>query len=553
MARHDQLEVVHQSFDAAVDFGFRRPADARVERLDRALGQRRKGLFGDAQRLSHLFHAHQVAVEVVAVLAHRHFELVTIVAAVGGRLANVVRDTRGAQEGPGDPVGERILGADRPDADHPVLEDAVAVQQLDHVGHHLAGLGEGALHVGGEIVGQVGRHAADAGVGQRHPPAADPLQQFVELFASFDLVEEGRERSGLHRVGGHAGQVVGDAADLRHQHSQRLRPLRHLDAHQLLDRQRPAGVVDDRRDVVQAVGEDDRLGVAAVFAHLLETAMQVADVDVGADDHLAGELDRAANRAVHGRMRGPHVEEHVFGGALGVGGGRQRMRESGLGAVQHPAVAPGVATDAWARSSLQPLLQARHVFAGVVVDLRIAGQIGNAWLLFLDRIILAQRISLELRVEQESPQIRVAAETHPEHVEDLALQPLGALPQIGECRHLGIVSSWSVDLQAHAVAVAQGVQVIDHLEALLALRAIDRRHIDQHGHVEIGIVAQEAGRAVQLARLDACRFVAVLRLGIEHRLAQLRRQSVEHVLAHGLPRMAATHARGALSESSLAA
>ena len=85
---------------------------------------------------------------------------------------------------------------------------------------------------------------------------------------------------------------------------------------QLLDRQRVADVVEHRRHVVEPVDVREDLRPRPALAHLLEAAVQVADLHVGLHDRLAGELEHDAHGAVHRGMRRPHVEVHRLGGEL---------------------------------------------------------------------------------------------------------------------------------------------------------------------------------------------------------------------------------------------
>ena len=83
-----------------------------------------------------------------------------------------------------------------------------------------------------------------------------------------------------------------------------LRPRRHLDAHQLLDRQRVGEVVDGRRQVVVAVGDDHALLPAQRLHLLLDSRVQVADHRLDAADLLAVEVDDEPQHAVRrGMMR----------------------------------------------------------------------------------------------------------------------------------------------------------------------------------------------------------------------------------------------------------
>ena len=96
-----------------------------VVHVDRAAGQLRERLLGDPHRLLHLGHADEVAVVVVAGLADRDLEVEPVVHPVGGRPPDVERHARGAEEGPGDRVGDRLVPREDADALHPVDEDPV--------------------------------------------------------------------------------------------------------------------------------------------------------------------------------------------------------------------------------------------------------------------------------------------------------------------------------------------------------------------------------------------------------------------------------------------
>src|SRR5262245_19979672 len=54
---------------------------------------------------------------------------------------------------------------------------------------------------------------------------------------------------------------------------------------------------------------------------------------------------------------------------------------------------------------------------------------GNEGLNLAGGVVFAQRVPDELGVEQDAPQVRVADEGHPEHVEALTLHPVGGRPE----------------------------------------------------------------------------------------------------------------------------
>src|SRR4051812_10900338 len=68
---------------------------------------------------------------------------------------------------------------------------------------------------------------------------------------------------------------------------------------------------------------------------------------------------------------------------------------------------------------------------------RTAHEVGKVLLLhqrlpLAHRVVLAQRVSLELGVHEQALEVRVAGELDPEHVEDVALPPVGGLVERGD-------------------------------------------------------------------------------------------------------------------------
>src|SRR5207249_1736555 len=106
------------------------------------------------------------------------------------------------------------------------------------------------------------------------------------------------------------------------------------------------------------------------------------------------------------------------------------------------------------------------------------GSLPPAWLVFrsdqrlalLDGIILSQRMTLEAVVHQDALQVRVPAETDPEHIPDLALEPVGAGPQRAEGVY-NRVTFLDGDHKAQPVLVGYGVKVVHDREARVVRRS----------------------------------------------------------------------------------
>ena len=79
---------------------------------------------------------------------------------------------------------------------------------------------------------------------------------------------------------------------------------------QLLHRQAVAEIVGKRREVIDAVGQGDRLLIVLDLEFLLDAGVQKADVGLAANDGLAVQFQQQAQHAVRGRVLRPHVEDH---------------------------------------------------------------------------------------------------------------------------------------------------------------------------------------------------------------------------------------------------
>ncbi len=85
-----------------------------------------------------------------------------------------------------------------------------------------------------------------------------------------------------------------------------------LDAEQPLRAERERDVVAGRVQIILAVRPRDDLIVLAVFADLLEAAVQIADVGDATDHRLAVELEHQTQHAVGRGMLRADVDEHVL-------------------------------------------------------------------------------------------------------------------------------------------------------------------------------------------------------------------------------------------------
>src|SRR5882757_7177618 len=92
-------------------------------------------------------------------------------------------------------------------------------------------------------------------------------------------------------------------------------------------------------------------------------------------------------------------------------------------------------------------------------------------LALLLRVVLAQRVALELLVKVDALQVGVAVEDDAVHVPGLALEPVRTRPQRDHARQLRI-ALLERHLDAYAVVLGERVEVVDDLEARLAAEVV---------------------------------------------------------------------------------
>ena len=181
-----------------------------------------------------------------------------------------------------------------------------------------------------------------------------------------------------------------------------------VDAQQLLDRHRVADVVEHRRDVVQPIGVREDLRLGRVLRLLLEAAVQVAELDVGAG--------RSARRRRSSTMRTvPCIagcDGPMLSGMGSVGSSGASPRSGGVLEAEDDAAGLGGRQRCFrscaCRASVYAVPAARR-------HQRLALLLG---------VVLAQRVADELRVHEDAAQVGVALEADAVQVEGLALEPV---------------------------------------------------------------------------------------------------------------------------------
>ncbi len=215
--------------------------------------------------------------------------------------------------------------------------------------------------------------------------------------------------------------MIGDAHELRQHQPHVLRARWRFEAEKFLDRHAVADVVDDRRHVVQPVGERNRLLIRVRLAALFEAAVEISDLLFGADDLFPVERHDDAQRAVRRRMRGAEVEGHALEVSVDVLEARIDFRN-----------------------------ELRDVFFRAQPPLRRI-------------VVLAERVTLKRFVRQDAAKVRVTGERHAVHVPRFALEPVEALEN--RKRRIDRLVFPDANLQSHAFVVCERIQLVNQIES----------------------------------------------------------------------------------------
>ncbi len=217
VALGEQLKVVNQRLHGLLHLGTTRRHHLVIVGAHLAHGHLVQALLDDAQALSHLLHADQVAIVGVAVDADGHVELDLVVGVVRLTLAQVPLDARAAQHGAAEAQVERVLGRHDADADRARSPQAIRREQVFYFVQALTELADERVNVVHETDGQVVGDSARTNVSGVETRARHSLVELHHLLALLEQPEEGREGANVERVRTDHHQMVQQTSDLSKQ------------------------------------------------------------------------------------------------------------------------------------------------------------------------------------------------------------------------------------------------------------------------------------------------------------------------------------------------
>ena len=238
------------------------------------------GLFDDFQGLAHLFHANEIAVIAIAVLANRDFEVELVVTLVWLRPAQVPSEARAAHHDTGKAPIEDVVFINHTNVSITLFEYTVFGQQPVNVGNHGWEFVSPDVDIVDQIAGQVLMHTTGSEVRRVQTRAAGPFVKHHELFALFKAPQRWGQRPHIHRLRRDVQKVVQDATDLGIKHPDQRRAAWYLNTGQLFARLTPRMLLVHRRNVIKPVEIRQVLQIRPAFHQLLGATVQQADMRI---------------------------------------------------------------------------------------------------------------------------------------------------------------------------------------------------------------------------------------------------------------------------------
>ena len=174
-----EQEVVDEGLHVLLHGGAGRGRDLVVLDADGAGGHLIEALVDDAERLTELLHAAQVAVVAVAVDTHGHVELDLVVGVVRLALADVPRNAGTAEHDAGEGKVQGVGGRDHADAAQTVDPDTVVRQHLLGLVNAVAELGRPLVDVIEQAEREILVDTAGTDVGGVETGTRDSLVEFL--------------------------------------------------------------------------------------------------------------------------------------------------------------------------------------------------------------------------------------------------------------------------------------------------------------------------------------------------------------------------------------
>src|SRR5262245_59888386 len=241
---HNDFEMIHQPFDAVINFFLFRQHETGIVDPNRPHGKLLQRLLHDSHALLDLLDTADEAIVIVPSAPQRNIEIELIINQIRIGFADVIVHAGGAQDGTRKTVrNSRFLG-DRTDVRHSIDENPVAREQTIAVVQQLADDREGPAHLLRKVMKQIMFDAADADIGDGQARTGEVFNYPREKLPGFDHIKCGSNGAQLRSCHAAAGEMIKDARQFAYDDTDVLTARRSFDADQFFHGQGIADVVD---------------------------------------------------------------------------------------------------------------------------------------------------------------------------------------------------------------------------------------------------------------------------------------------------------------------
>ena len=263
------------------------------------------------EAFQNLFHTHHVACKTVALGVDDFLEFHLVIGCIRHALAYVAGPSAGTARTSGGTKGNGVFAAQYADAFQALLSDDVAGKDVVVFLDILAHVGDEFLYPVHKVGMDIGLYTANGVIVQDEASATGFLENVEHLFAVAEAIQEGGSGAQVLAEAREEQNVRVDALQLVHDGTDVLHAFAHFHAHGLFDAHAQRMAVLHGTQVIQTVGQGQRLRVSEAFVHLLDAAMDVAAVHVNLVDGFSFERHAETEHAVCGRVLGADVY-HIF-------------------------------------------------------------------------------------------------------------------------------------------------------------------------------------------------------------------------------------------------
>ena len=310
---HNDLEVLNQPFDAAVDGWFGRQNHIAFHAdIHASAGNVFNGLFDDLQAFEEFLHADEVAGIAVTASGADDVEIEIRVGEIGLISSQIAFDTAGACHGTCGAEVDCIFATEVTDAPGAIHKNAVFREQSINFVVDLWKFANEFSDAMNPIHIDVEEHPADSCVAGVETLTGSEFHNVVDVFALLKKVQERCKAPEVECGGAEIQQMVVHPHEFCEDGAKVATARCEFDPQQFLDGVVPGDFVGERRQIIHPVDDGNVLVEVEVLTQFLEATVKVADIGDSVENFLAVEGENEPQGGVscgvlRAEIQGPDV------------------------------------------------------------------------------------------------------------------------------------------------------------------------------------------------------------------------------------------------------